>query len=138
MSFFLLKNYKNKFTRKKKNIYIYIFKLTFPIQVLILTQYQIKTHLQFDSQTHKREIEQFQALATGDIAALCWRRWPLPPCFSHTTTKFNNCPTLQKPARKWHSYLPNPDCFSIKITIHERRILIWHQHIWHFVNAIPS
>ena len=35
------------------------------IQVLIQTRYQIKTHLQSDSQTHKREIEQFHALVAA-------------------------------------------------------------------------
>ena len=41
------------------------------IQVLIQTWHQIKTHLQSDSQTHKREIEQFHALVADDTATLC-------------------------------------------------------------------
>ena len=41
------------------------------IQVLIQTWHQIKIHLQSDSQTHEREIEQFHALVAGDTATLC-------------------------------------------------------------------
>ena len=48
---------------KKLQKWIYTYKkyITVLIQVLILTQYQIKTDLQSDSQTHKIEIEQFQS-----------------------------------------------------------------------------
>ena len=53
------------FKKKKKKVWPDL------IQVLILTQYQIKTHLQSDSQTHKREIEQFHALVADDTATLC-------------------------------------------------------------------
>ena len=53
------------FKKKKKEIWPDL------IQVLIQTWHQIKTHLQSNSQTHKREIEQFHALVAGDTATLC-------------------------------------------------------------------
>ena len=60
---------------KKLQKWIYTFKKKkiWPdqIQVLIQTWHQIKTHLQSNSQTHKREIEQFHALVAGDTATLC-------------------------------------------------------------------
>ena len=54
----------NLHIKKKKKIWPDL------IQVLIQTWHQIKIHLQSDSQTHKREIEQFHALVAGDTATL--------------------------------------------------------------------
>ena len=53
---FIKKLQKWIYTLKKKKIWPDL------IQVLIQTWHQIKTHLQSDSQTHKREIEQFHVL----------------------------------------------------------------------------